>query len=430
MFNRENNEGHIEYKRHLCSKEIKKDSVRFNQLVTQMKFRLNEGNGVAEYYIGINDDGSIYKLSDMERDVSLKNFKKLVTFSKAVIKSINYFDDYIHITIKDKNKDILKEEKRILLLGDTETGKTTFLAYLIKNKMDINDFKSRLYILNHKHELENGKTTSFNYQDISYKNYNFVFIDTPGDDLNFKNIKKRHKIILSFNFDLVIFFKKNNNLWEKQNLYTYYVKELKIPYIEIDLFNKNTFINMLYPPSRYLILEFLYKYLKKEYDHKESNTVILQLISSYPNDELGLVYSGFLSSGKLYKNQKLFLYDKSKSDISINSIYFQGSNFNSISSGNTITLSLDNTNEKINGFISNKNFNPISNVKLKWIYINDLNILKKKEVVITINNKSLRLKKKKDYYILLYPEYYFNIINCYFFHETNVTFGFGKLISP
>ena len=51
------------------------------------------------------------------------------------------------------------EAKRILLLGDTKVVKTTFLAYLINDKLFNN---SRIFILNHKHEIESGKTSSFN----------------------------------------------------------------------------------------------------------------------------------------------------------------------------------------------------------------------------------------------------------------------------
>ena len=51
MLPQENEEGNIEYKRHLCSDELKildnDNNVRFQQLVTQMKYRLNEGNGMA-----------------------------------------------------------------------------------------------------------------------------------------------------------------------------------------------------------------------------------------------------------------------------------------------------------------------------------------------------------------------------------------------
>ena len=203
MFSPENEDGNIEYKRHLCSEELKSFNngynIRFQQLITQLKYRLDEGNGIAIYYIGVNDDGSIYKLSNNERSTSLLVLKKMVIHLEAKIESTIFNKNYIKITIKDKWKSNIFPEKRILLLGDSESGKTTFLSYLIKNKLDSKNCKARLFILNHKHELESGKTSSFNYQYKDYKNTKYVFIDTPGS----KGNKIRSKIILSFDFDLV-----------------------------------------------------------------------------------------------------------------------------------------------------------------------------------------------------------------------------------
>ena len=80
MFPPEVEEGNVEYKRHLCSKDLKSFdkhyNIRFQQLITQLKYRLNEGNGLAIYYIGIEDDGTVYKLTKDERTFSLMVIKK------------------------------------------------------------------------------------------------------------------------------------------------------------------------------------------------------------------------------------------------------------------------------------------------------------------------------------------------------------------
>ena len=115
-----------------------------------MKYRLSEGNGMAIYYIGVEDDGTIYKLNKEQRRISLLVLKKMTLYLDANIESTFFNDNYIKVLIKDKWKSSIYPEKRILLLGDTETGKTTFLAYLIKN-IDKDNCKSRLFILNHKH---------------------------------------------------------------------------------------------------------------------------------------------------------------------------------------------------------------------------------------------------------------------------------------
>ena len=51
---RENDEGNIEYKWKICNSN---NMVRIERLITQIKFRLNEGNGRAVYNLGYTDGG-------------------------------------------------------------------------------------------------------------------------------------------------------------------------------------------------------------------------------------------------------------------------------------------------------------------------------------------------------------------------------------
>ena len=59
MLQPEVEEGNIEYKRFI----LNLSPHRFEQLTSQMKWRLSEGQGEAIYYIGVEDDGSIYGLN-------------------------------------------------------------------------------------------------------------------------------------------------------------------------------------------------------------------------------------------------------------------------------------------------------------------------------------------------------------------------------
>ena len=53
-FEPEEEEGNIEYKRYISTLSKK----RFSQLLSQMKWRLSEGEGKAIYYIGVNDEAT------------------------------------------------------------------------------------------------------------------------------------------------------------------------------------------------------------------------------------------------------------------------------------------------------------------------------------------------------------------------------------
>ena len=42
-------------------------------------------------------------------------------------------------------------------------------------------------MMKHKHEIETGKTSSFNYHRFKFNKINYIFIDTPGDDKYIKH---------------------------------------------------------------------------------------------------------------------------------------------------------------------------------------------------------------------------------------------------
>ncbi len=50
---------------------------RFEHLVTQMKWRLQEGQGEAIYEIGVEDNGLLAGLTPLEMDASLKTLHRM-----------------------------------------------------------------------------------------------------------------------------------------------------------------------------------------------------------------------------------------------------------------------------------------------------------------------------------------------------------------
>ncbi len=302
-----------------------KSNLRFNQLATQMKFRISEGEGIAIYYIGVNNDGTIYNLSKKEKSISLKILKEIVKFINCKIDKLLFIDSYLKVIIKDDKRFLNYKERRILLLGDTESGKTTFLAYLIKNIVDTKECKARLHILNHKHELESGRTSSFTYQYLNFNETKFVFIDTPGfegDSINFKSSKKRNKLLLSINFDLIIFFDKPDRSWNKKNIYLKYALYNKIPFTSVNLFSNESFINLIKPVSQELILNYLYS-LFNPFDKLELSRVS-SMNNLFENEDDYIVYKRKEYKRKYFKpvsvdnsihnsssNDNLFLNNKS-----------------------------------------------------------------------------------------------------------------------
>jgi GTPase len=65
---------------------------RFEHLVTQLKWRLQEGQGEAIYEIGIEDNGTLAGLSEEDLDASIKTLHNMATTCViAFIVFVTYF---------------------------------------------------------------------------------------------------------------------------------------------------------------------------------------------------------------------------------------------------------------------------------------------------------------------------------------------------
>ncbi|AVL95048.1 putative GTP-binding protein [Moumouvirus australiensis] len=84
--------GKIEYKRTLLNCNEKKTEKR----ASQMQRRITQGNKKAIYYIGVDDDGTIYGLSESELIESLDKFIEIANKIGASFNGVNI----IHVTNK------------------------------------------------------------------------------------------------------------------------------------------------------------------------------------------------------------------------------------------------------------------------------------------------------------------------------------------
>ena len=86
----EKNEGYIEYKWKL----INVDRQKIIKLITQMNYRLNEGNGKCVYFLGFSDKGNATGLTIDEMKITLYNI---------IIASIEVKSNIIKILIFNSN---------------------------------------------------------------------------------------------------------------------------------------------------------------------------------------------------------------------------------------------------------------------------------------------------------------------------------------
>ena len=306
----------------------------------------------------------------------MSNLKKLANNANCNIESIDKIKikKSIYFKVKIQNKDLCKKfkERKILFLGKTGIGKTTFLSYIINNKLSDN---SRMFILNHKHELESGKSSSFNYQYYIYNNIKYIFFDTPGDEMYTKTL---NRILSSLKLDAIIYFVSND--WKRKELYKRYSEINNINWIELDLHYKNNFhINMSNPPDQNIILDKIeskiieYEKNKKNFDFiLDNNFLILQ---TFPHPDLGWTLSGFLQDGTIEVGDNLYIYNKFKNNVTVKSIHIDNVLVKKIKGPIIATICLDklidiNIKPKY-GFLSSVNYQKVNTIRIRWLYGNE-----------------------------------------------------------
>lgn len=180
-------EGNIEHKLIL-----KPSEERLQGLISQMKWRLKEGNGEAIYELGCSDDGVLVGLTETELKDSLETLKQMANELKADIsivrkvqvdssktsspvasRYIKYHIDNtlqryaVEVLVRQRLK-VLASETRILVFGNPSAGKTSLLGVLAHDELDDGKGSTRLNIFRHRHEVESGKTSSIQHACLGF----------------------------------------------------------------------------------------------------------------------------------------------------------------------------------------------------------------------------------------------------------------------
>lgn len=266
-FLRENQDGNIEYKWRLDTKT----NLGINKLVSQLLWRISEGKEItglyeAYYIIGILDDGRLGKLTKEELDKSIDIFN--IVLAKANLDLIKeeyklYKDSNVYLAhVKKKSVDKFIEEKNIIFIGESQSGKTSVIANLCYDMFDNGKGFSRNMIFKHEHEKKNGLTSSIkkeiiginkklnNNSIINYTTFGgwdeitsnsecvINLYDFPGDEQYQKTILCG---LMTHNPDHVFIF--YNNDVNKIKFYVDYCKQFNYPYTILS--NKSVTYDMI-----------------------------------------------------------------------------------------------------------------------------------------------------------------------------------------
>lgn len=198
----ESDSGSIEYKWRL----INLTSNRVDQLITQMKYRLQEGKGECTYEIGIADNGELIGLDSNEMDESLKNLESISQNLQATIvlisrKTINSNKEIAEVIIREDNPSEFIDIK-IAVSGSANCGKSTILGVLTSGITDNGRGSAREHIFNHPHEIETGRTSSVGCHIIGYNNKGGIVNNKSKiKQMSWANIIRQSNKVISF-FDL------------------------------------------------------------------------------------------------------------------------------------------------------------------------------------------------------------------------------------
>ena len=256
-FEPENDDGDTEYKRML----VGKSRDRIDELETQMRYRMEEGNGQCTYIIGVDDDGSPFGLTEEQYSETRETLEKICqrndyslrlltetkldkkgkiiriepeienpdcgTFSNPENRDTNknqqvYEVDFVN---SDFNPDIRRgtpvyevlkiyeflirenntidyEEVKIAMAGNVDAAKSSSVGTLISGQLDDGRGSARLKVLNYKHEVDTGRSSSISQQILGYEpDGTIVNHDTSVKKISWPEISARSSKIIKF-FDL------------------------------------------------------------------------------------------------------------------------------------------------------------------------------------------------------------------------------------
>ncbi|ETV75789.1 hypothetical protein, variant [Aphanomyces astaci] len=158
--------GNVEYKLQL----LNPTAVRFQHLVTQLNWRLNEGHGYAFYELGVSDDGLVIGMPPEDLETSLNTLFRMCQVLSAQMHVHTLREGMQHtykaarVAVSCIAETHAKKQVRVSVIGDVDSGKSTLIGVLTRGCLDDGNGLARMQVFRHLHEIENGRTSSISEQ--------------------------------------------------------------------------------------------------------------------------------------------------------------------------------------------------------------------------------------------------------------------------
>ena len=236
ILDQENDEGSHEYKCDLT----KLTHDQYIERISQMLFRLSEGNREATYEIGFMDDGYPIGLEKDMFNESIENLKQIAndadacvikidtkTFTRTITEENNLRKKYFyrshvkrHAKIehdKDSDKQIKEIRKyvaevlirkkndggnyidiRIAVVGNVDSAKSSTIGVLTKGVLDDGNGLARAKIFNFQHEAKTGRTSSVAHHIIGFDDEGKSVNDVEIRSKSWEDIVEQSNKIITF----------------------------------------------------------------------------------------------------------------------------------------------------------------------------------------------------------------------------------------
>jgi len=165
-------DGNVEYKLKL----VNPSDTRLDHLVTQMKWRLREGNGEAIYEMGVEDNGVMTGLYAEEMESSLDTLQEMARRLGATVQIVRQREIHeeglvrivAEILVRKVPDDQQAIDLRVCVLGSADVGKSTLLGVLTQGELDNGRGRARLNMFRHLHEIQTGRTSSISHEILGF----------------------------------------------------------------------------------------------------------------------------------------------------------------------------------------------------------------------------------------------------------------------
>lgn len=162
-------EGNHEYKVRLTALT----DAQLNHRITQLLWRLQEGNNEAIYHIGVEDNGNQLGLNEADLKESLQNLQFMAqqTDCEMIIRALytGAMGITAEVVMRRKLRNCIDScHLTVAVAGDVDCGKSTLIGVLSTGHLDNGKGLARMQVMTHNHEVQSGRTSSISHTVIHF----------------------------------------------------------------------------------------------------------------------------------------------------------------------------------------------------------------------------------------------------------------------